>query len=388
MAITVWHVGGEDVRFRIPLLALLREQGFVVGAVGSEPPGPFERAGIPYWRYELRRRPSPLADLASGRRLQALFQHHRPDVVHAFDTKPTYLAPPAARRAGVPGRVCTITGMGYLFSSRAPLALLLRPAYRFLQRRACRDSSVTIFQNENDRDFFLRSGIVEEGRARLVRGSGIDLDDLERRRTVGEPLERLRADLGLKGQRVVIMVSRLVAQKGIREYLSAAARVRALHDDVVFLLVGPATREERGSIPAEEVIRLAGRDVAYLGARDDVPALLSLSDLCVLPSYYREGVPRVLLEAGGLGLPLIAADMPGSRDVVRDGWNGLLVPPRDAASLAGAITRLLESRTLRAEMGERAKRRVQEEFSLKTVAGAYTAIYRSICELQECTTSS
>jgi len=378
MPITVWHVGGDDIRFRIPLLSILRDQGFGVGAAGTEGEGPFQKAGIPYFRFTMRRRPSPLGDLATGRELTALFRRHRPDAVHAFDTKPTYLAPSAALAAGIPARICTITGMGYLFSSRAPMALLFRPAYRMLQRRACRDSSVTVFQNEEDRRAFLENRIVVPGRDRLVRSSGIDLDLLESRRPGAETLERLRGELGLSGRRVVIMVSRLVAQKGIREYLAAAAAVRSRRDDVVFLLAGPSTKGERGSVAAEEVRRLAGRDAVYLGARDDVPALLALSDVFVLPSYYREGVPRVLLEAGAMGLPVIAADVPGSRDVVRDGWNGLLVPPRDAVALASAVEKVLDAPALRAEMGARGRGRVQEEFSLAGVAGAYAAIYRAI----------
>jgi len=376
--ITVWHVGGDDIRFRIPMLSLLREWGFGVGAAGTDSAAPFEKAGIPYHAFTMRRRPSPLSDLKTRGELSALFARHRPDVVHAFDTKPTYLAPSAARSAGIPGRVCTITGMGWLFSSNAPMALLFRPAYRMLQRRACRDSSVTVFQNEEDRRAFLENGIVLPGRDRLVRGSGIDLTALERRRPDPSALDKLRQELGLTGRRVVIMLSRLVAQKGIREYLAAAAAVRARRDDVVFLLAGASTKGERGSIDAEEVRRLAGNHARYLGQRDDVPALLAVSDLFVLPSYYREGVPRVLLEAGGVGLPLIAADVPGSRDVVRDGVNGLLVPPRDITALASAMVKLIDAPELRAEMGARARARVKEEFTLERVAGEYSAIYQAI----------
>jgi glycosyltransferase involved in cell wall biosynthesis len=270
--------------------------------------------------------------------------------------------------------------MGWLFSSNAPTALLFRPVYRMLQRKACRDSSVTVFQNEEDRRAFLENGIVPPGRDRLVRGSGIDLAALERRRPDTAALERLRQELGLAGRRVVIMISRLVAQKGIREYLAAAAGVCARRDDVVFLLAGASTKGERGSIEAEEVRRLAGNQAIYLGQRDDVPALLAVSDLFVLPSYYREGVPRVLLEAGAAGLPLIAADVPGSRDVVREGWNGLLVPPRDDVALAAAMVKLLDDPAMRAEMGARARARVREEFTLERVAGEYAAIYRSILE--------
>jgi hypothetical protein len=111
----ILFIGGDDVRLRVPLLLALRRRGFDVGAVGSETGEAFQKAGIPYARYDLARGLNPLADLRSLRQLQALFEKHRPDVVQAFDTKPTILAPMAARRAGVRARVSTITGMGHLF---------------------------------------------------------------------------------------------------------------------------------------------------------------------------------------------------------------------------------------------------------------------------------
>ena len=128
----VWHVGGEDVYMRIPLLLKLRARGFRVGAVGSCDGSRFAQNRIPYWRYPLTRWIAPLADRRSGVCLRGLFASHRPEIVHAFDTKPGVLAMLAARDAGIRGRVRTITGMGYVFSSRSPLALALRPAYRHL----------------------------------------------------------------------------------------------------------------------------------------------------------------------------------------------------------------------------------------------------------------
>jgi glycosyltransferase involved in cell wall biosynthesis len=116
-------------------------------------------------------------------------------------------------------------------------------------------------------------------------------------------------------------------------------------------------------------------DVHYLGPRNDVPALLAISDILVLPSYYREGVPRILLEGGAMGLPLITTNMPGCKDVVREGWNGLLVPTKDAHALSEAIIRLLGSRDERVSMGARSRRHVLENFTLEAVADALAEIY-------------
>src|SRR5207249_2148981 len=233
-------------------------------------------------------------------------------------------APVAERTAGARLR------RGYLFSSRSPLALSLRPVFRFLQRRAAAATGVTIFQNPDDRAYFRRHRLVRPGRDALVLGSGIDFTPLQ---VDGAAVGRLRRELSLEGRLVVTMISRLVAQKGVRDFIHAAALVRQQRPDSVFLLIGPASSEGRGAVSSREVERSA-RDVRYLGPRSDVSDLLALSDLFVLPTYLREGIPRVLLEAAALGLPLVTTDTPGCKEIVRDGWNGLLVPPQDPRRLA------------------------------------------------------
>ncbi len=375
---TVWFVGGEDIRFRLPLLLELRKRGFDVGAVGSEVGEAFREQGIPYFRYSLKREFNPMADMRCLRELQELFSEHEPDVVHAFDTKPTILAPIAARRAGVPARVRTITGMGHLFSCRSLQALALRPAYRYMQRQASKACGMTIFQNEEDRAYFLMNRMAEPGRHALVRGSGVDVQHLIDARPDEETLARLRGDLGLNDHLVVIMIARLVKQKGIREYLRAARLASEIMPNVAFLLVGPAATEHLNRISPDEVHGAKG--VRYLGPRTDVPALLALSDLFVLPSYYREGVPRALLEAGAMGLPLITCDTPGCRDVVRQGWNGIVIPPRDSEALGRAIVQVLRGKHTRASMGARSRKHVLEHFTIARVADAQAEIYRHLLE--------
>ncbi len=374
---SVWFIGGDDVRLRVPLLLALRRRGFQVAAAGSEPGDPFEKAGIPYARYELARGVSPAADLRTVSQLRRLFESHHPDIVQAFDTKPTILAPMAAARAGVAGRVCTITGMGWIFSSESPVAKALRPVYRILQRWSARRTGWTVFQNEDDQAYFIEHGIVPAERARLVRGSGIDLQEMAAARPAPETLEALRRELALGEAPVVIMVARLVVEKGVREFLEAARRLRREGTIATFLLVGPIASEGKRAIPVSE-IEAHRDDVRWLGARRDVPALLALSDLFVLPTWYREGVPRVLLEAGALSVPLVATDMPGCRDVVKDGWNGRLVPIRDAGALTAAIRELLRDPERRRLMGERSRARVHEHFGLDRVADGYAGLYREI----------
>ncbi|MEH1853791.1 MAG: glycosyltransferase family 4 protein [Nostoc sp.] len=379
-AITVWHVGGEDIRFHIPLLLKLREKGFNVGAVGSEDGNTFADAQIPYFRYTLERGINPWADIYTRRQLSALFRQHQPDVVHSFNTKPAMIAPIVAMKAGIPGRVQTITGMGYVFSSTSTLALALRPIYRHFQKQAAIATGITIFENPDDRAYFCKHKMVLDGRDHLVLGAGIDIEGMLKNSPAPEKLAATRRELGLEGQLVVTMISRVVISKGVREFLQAASIVCQQMKNVTFLLVGSISSEGRQAVPIEEIHQQAGI-VRYLGPRNDIPTLLNLSDVFVLPSYYREGVPRVLLEAATMELPLITTDMPGCKEVVKDGWNGLVVPPKNGKALATAILQLLSSPEQRNLMGKRSKLHVEANFSLNQVANAYADIYSRVLKL-------
>lgn len=373
----IWCLGGEDMHLRIPFFRRLTDLGFDIAVLGSGAAEPFTRHGVRYLRYPLRRFVNPGADARALGEIARLVGKHRPDVVHGFDTKPSLLAPLATARAGVGRAVRTINGMGYVFSSRSPMALTLRPVYRCLQRYVAPRVALTIFQNAQDRSYFEARGLVVAGRCRLIPGAGIDVRDFDARTPEAAARMRLRDDLGLRGKTVVTTVSRLTRQKGISTLLEAARRVAARHPEVAFLLVGPRAGEGLLAVSQAAIERHAPY-VRALGVRDDVPALLAITDVFVLPTRYREGIPRVLLEAGLARAAVVATDMPGCGDVIRDGWNGLLVAPGDAGALARAITRLLEGHELRREMGARARRLVRAQFSLERVIEAHAAVYEEV----------
>jgi glycosyltransferase involved in cell wall biosynthesis len=270
--------------------------------------------------------------------------------------------------------------MGYVFSSNSPFALALRPIYRNLQRQASAATGITVFQNPDDRDYFHQQKMVQDDRDDLVLGSGIDVESLQKSHPDSEKLADLRRELGLEEKLVVTMIARLVVTKGVKEYLQAAKMVHQQRENVRFLLIGPLASEGKQAVSLQE-IQEKSEFVSYLGSRQDIPALLALSDLFVLPSYYREGVPRVLLEAGAMKLPLITTNMPGCKEVVRDGWNGFLVPPRNGNALATAIMQILKSKQERILMGTRSNLHVRENFSLTKVADAYADIYYRVLGL-------
>jgi len=370
---TVWHIGGDDVHKRIPLLHALKDRGFDVAAVGSEDDDEFQAQGIPYFHYNLKRKLTPWSDLRSCRELSTLFKKQKPDIVHGFDPKPAIATPILAQRAGIPGRVRTITGLGFVMASDSLKARVLRPVYRHLQRQASA-SSLTIFQNGDDRAYFLQNDLVEQGREELVLSSGVDVEKLRSERPGTEQLAAMRRSLGLEGKLVVTMISRIDENKGVREFVQAADLVQRHMKNTAFLLVGPYASEGKQAEQFVEQLRHQSETVHYLGPRKDIPAILSLSDICALPSY-REGLPRVLVEAGALQVPCITTDVPGCRDVILDDWNGRLVPPRNSQALADAMIELLSDQTRRTEMGQRSYQYVKEKFDLSSVADAYAKIY-------------
>lgn len=372
-------IGGEDHYFRIPMLLALQAKGFRVSAAGTGDPAPFARACLDYHRFHFVRFVDPLSDWAALRSIARLIAELRPGLVQCFDTKMNVLVPLAARRYPDVRVISTINGLGWLYSSRSPLALALRPVYRILQRAADRHTDVTVFQNGDDREFFQRHRMVGKSRDVLIPGSGIDIEGFEQAAARASSPAELRASLGLGDAEVVLTVTRMTRQKGIPTLLRAAALVHQQRPGVRFLLVGPHEKEGAFAVAQAEI----DQHVPYVlavGARSDVPALLRIADVFAFPTELREGIPRVLLEAAAAGLPIVTTRMPGCTDVIRDGWNGYLVPPHAPRLLAEKILNLLDERRNAEAMGARAATFVKQEFNLEAVVAGYAAVYETLLD--------
>jgi glycosyltransferase involved in cell wall biosynthesis len=377
--INLLYIGGEDVRMRIPILKKMRGKGYLVSAVGCNDTDAFKDKSIPYFDYYLNRSISPLQDIRSKRQLRIIFQKERPNLIHLFDTKPGVLTPKVAKKSGVKFVIRTITGMGFIFSSNSFFVKALRPFYRLIQKRAIRYTNSVIFQNSDDKEYFEKYNLVSKNKSYLVTSSGLDVDSFISSVSGRNILNELRDNLGFKSNDVVItLIARLVKDKGVEEFLKAA-KMLSVESNVKFLLVGPRSSEGSQAV-SESVISEYIDYVNYIGPSDNVSDLLSISDVFVLPTYYREGLPRILLEAGALGLPLITTDMPGCKDVVRHNWNGFLVPTRDFEALADSIKKLINNPELRKSMGEKNPKFIKENFDLSIVANAYDKIYQNLLD--------
>ena len=370
-------IGGVDHSLRIPFLLALRDKGFRISAAGTGDPAPFALAGIDYHPFHFSRFVEPLTDWTAFEAISKMIANLRPALVQCFDTKLNVMVPFAARGFRDVKVVSTINGLGWLYSSSSPMALGLRPVYRSLQRLADRWTAVTVFQNRDDLAFFKRHRMVGRGDHLVIPGSGIDIKRFERAGAAGSSTTELREALGLVASEVVITVTRMTRQKGIPTLLDAAALVHQRRPGVRFLLVGPRESEGPFAVTQAEIDRHTPYVLA-LGPRSDVPALLGVADVFAFPTEYLEGVPRALLEAAVAGRPIVTTKMPGCTDVICDGWNGFLVPPRDPRLLAERILDLLRDRGTAAVMGARAAELVRREFNLEITVARYAAVYENL----------
>lgn len=372
-------VGGPDVDARLELMDRLKTV-VDISAVGSQPDlkETFKARGFGYQGYSLTRKVNPLSDLMTLCRLFWIFRKLQPHILHTFDTKPGVWGCLAARLAGVPVIITTVTGLGSLYASDGLAVRLVRTIYQLLQKLASRLADLTIFQNDDDARQFIADRVVPDHKAIVIPGSGVPTDRFAPDRVSELEQSRLKAELGLgPGEIVITMISRVIRSKGVLEFMAAARDVSPLNPHVRFLLVGQPDEDSVDRLSATE-LTLLKQAVIWPGPRRDIPAVLAISDVFVFVSAYREGIPRVLLEAASMGLPIVTTDSPGCNQVVENEVNGFLVPPYDSAALKRAILRLIEQPELRQRFGQTSRQRAVEYFDLSVIAKTTFVVYQRL----------
>lgn len=289
--------------------------------------------------------------------LAALFRRERPALVHNFTIKCAVFGSLAAMFARVPVRINAVAGLGYVFASNDWRARLLRPLVDRALKLALRGRHARlILQNPDDATLFVTHGLIEPAQLRLIPSSGVDCT-----RFVPRPH-------GPNEPPRVVLAARLLWAKGIAEFVEAARVLHAHGRQVRFLLAGAPDSGNPAAVP-EATVRawVAANDIEWAGHVEDMSALFASADIVVLPSYYREGVPRSLIEAAACARPLITTDMPGCRDVVTNGRDGLLIPARNADALAAAIVCLLDAPEYAHTLGRAARRKALAAFDERIV---------------------
>jgi glycosyltransferase involved in cell wall biosynthesis len=367
-------VAGEDVEMRLATFIHLRSIGFDVAVAAPVKHQALTKAGISVFHYDLNRNIHPLADWRAIRQLRNITRAWKPHIVHAYDTKPCYLMPLAMRGIGGPTVIRTINGMGKIYTPGYPKARILRIIYRIMHLSVKSRVDHTIFQNSSDQEYFIKNRLVPTKNTSLIPGSGIDVDYLSGFRDATKRTS-LRKALKLTHKTTFIMVARITKEKGVLDFLNAAKALRSRNPKTAFLLVGPAADDEPGGIDTA-LINAYADDVTYLGKRDDVPQLLNASDVFVLPTRYREGVPRAMLEAMAMALPVVVSDVPGCREAIKGRGSGCLISASGSKALVGAMEQVLNSD--RAAMGAAGRATIKNTYALPIVMNALTRIYGRI----------
>lgn len=349
-----WNI----VNFRAGLIRALQNEGYRILALAppDETVGRLTAMGVDFHAIEMDQKgTSPIRDLGLLARYRSSLKRLRPDLLLCYTAKPNIYGSLAAHALGIPV-INNVSGLGTAFIRRNWLTKVVSGLYRTALKR----SRIVFFQNGDDRDLFVSKGLVAAGQARLLPGSGIDLEHY----APGPPVR--------DGAPSFLLIARLLRDKGVGEFVEAARTLRREQSAARFRLLGPVGAANRTAFTDTEVAAWVEQGlVEYCGVADDVRPHIAAADCIVLPSY-REGLPRTLLEGAAMARPLIATDVPGCRDVVEEGVNGLLCQPRDAGSLADAMRRFASlSVAERRQLGDAGRRIVETRFDERLVHRSY-----------------
>lgn len=361
---TTWYLSN----FRLNLMRTLRDAGHTVVAVAPFDPyaEKIRAAGFAYAPVPISGGgTNPLVELLSVFRLWRLLRRHKIDLVLSYTPKGNVYSALAAIVLRVPF-VPNISGLGRAFIKQSVVTRIVRLLYRLTLAHANR----VFFQNDDDLRAFVDLGLVSPSHAARLPGSGVDLARFQVAEATQHPAD----------SPVFLLVARLLWDKGVGEYVEAARRVRQVYPQAHFQLLGFLDVDNPSAISREQIDAWVGQGlIDYLGHTDDVRPWLAQADCVVLPSFYREGVPRTLLEAAASGRPVVTTDAPGCRDTLIDGETGFLCRPRDAADLADSLLRFLAlTPPQRVRMGLCGRAFVEKHFDERLVLARYLDLVAGI----------
>ena len=309
---------------------------------------------------------NPFRELLSVFQMLRIFRSFRPDIIHLAALKPILVGSLASLLFPKAQIVNAPVGMGYIFSSTDRKARLLRPILRLVLRFVLgRKRSITIIENSDDLRTLVDSKFVKKDQIILIRGTGVKLADFV---VTPEP----------DGPKVVVLVARMLRDKGVLEFVESARTIKRSHPDVIFWLVGDTDPGNPTALTSDQIETWVAEGlVSWMGYREDVPQLLQQCHIVCLPSY-REGFGKVLIEAGAAQRAVVTTNVPGCRESIENGRNGLLVEPRDSVVLAKALITLLDNDDMRRAMADEGRHRVENEFSSEIINAQTLAVYQQV----------
>jgi hypothetical protein len=298
--------------------------------------------------------------------LYRLYRREKPDIVHHVGLKTILWGTLAAKLAKVHGVVNAVSGLGIFFSEEntSLVSKLLPRVLRFSHHRK---NLAVIFQNEEDKGLFLKNRIIKEEQAFMIKGSGVDLN-------------QYCYTSELESQKIkVLLTARMIVEKGVFVLVDAALKLKEKYRDKVEFLLCGGLDDNPKAIKEEELKSVCdGRYIQWLGYRTDVLELLKSCHIVAFPSYYKEGLPKSLIEAAAVGRPIVTTNSIGCKETVVDGYNGYLIPVKDSDTLAEKLNLLFEDENLRQNMGRNSRILAEKDFSIENVIHRHLEIYSQL----------
>jgi N,N'-diacetylbacillosaminyl-diphospho-undecaprenol alpha-1,3-N-acetylgalactosaminyltransferase len=359
--------------FRGSLICHLIELGHDVTTI--VPQGDFEKSleslGARVITLPITRFISPLADFKLLVLFYRLFRREKFDVVHNMTIKPNIFGSIAARLARTERVVCLVSGAGFVFSNAVNIrGRIFRSLVKRLYKFGLGFSDVVWFQNPDDRDEFVCSGLIPSGKAIVIKSGGIDTDAFDISSISKSELKALRDEFNISQDKkcIVMVAARMIWSKGVREFVNAAAEVEKTFPDWHFIMLTPKDTNSPDAVPENFMRSLNYSNLTIIDKfREDVKNFVALADIMVLVSYYREGVPRSLLEGLALSKPIITSTCPGCKEVVEEGRNGYKIAPKDSIELSKKLQILMLDEELRADFGSHSRTVAEKRFDSKIV---------------------
>ena len=328
---------------------------------------------------QIKRRISPFSDLAALWKMYRYFKREKIDIVHTHTPKCSLLGQLAAKLAGVPVIVNAVHGF-YFHDYMKPW---LRRFYIAMEWIAARCSTIILSQNPEDIETAVKLGICNRNKIKLL-GNGVDLSKFDPGRFDADFKRRKRNEIGVSQENVVVVgiIGRLVKEKGYLELFEAMQNIMGTNDKVWLIVIGPEEPDKADRITRGTLERYGiEKRTRWLGSREDIPELLACCDIYSLPSW-REGFPRSAIEAAAMGLPIVATNIRGCRQVVENGQNGILVGVRNVAELEQALIKLIDDPQLRREMGITGYQKAHREFDEQKVCKIVLDTYKQLLEIK------
>jgi len=371
-ATRILFVVNEDWAFNSHFLdraLAAKNNGFIVGLATrcTRDTKTIENLGISVFPVNMSRRGlNPLREVVVILRLAMIYRQFRPNILHHVALKPIVVGTIASNFLRDVRIVNAPIGMGYIYSSTDKKARVIRPIFSFIFKKVlgARGSHV-IIENSDDFKYLVEKKFVKSTNISLICGAGVNLKIFCQ---VPEPVDGI----------VITLIARMLRDKGIEEFVESASALKRKFPDAVFRLVGDVDTGNPASLSLERIREWQkGGSIEWLGRRDDIPEIIGESNIICLPSY-REGLPKTLIEAAAVGRALVATDVPGCREVVEHGVNGLLVPPRNPIALAEALALLILNPEMRTRMGVESRKRAETEFGSDFINQQTLQIYASV----------